>query len=507
MAPGYVLLPRDGVVGGELVGVVFDPVGAAAVAVVLGRQGARIETVAVALPVIIRIDTFDRQPLERGELDGDRIGGGETVLEILVEAEGDGRIVEPGPGLVQVVDDGIGTEQRVQIGRAGPVVGAPDGRLVVQVLTVQEVGGIGDLQPGCDLVGDGETGGHPPVAAVLDDALDVAIPEGGIPVGRLGAGAHRQVVLLVGSHPGDGIHPVGPRPVGERIGEGISRPQGIVRIVVRHLVAEQGELGGIHRIQPARKARDAGLQVQGDPGLGDLRTPLPGGHDDDAVGTLCPVDGRGRGVLQDGDGLDIGGIDVAEVLHGVDDPVHDDERLVGGRDGARPPDADGGRRRRVARGRHDVGAGHAALQRLVDGGYGRIGDIRHLDMGHGACQVGLAGLAVADDHHFVEDGLVRPEGHVDGALRPHLDLGLRIAQALEGKDGFGGRHREGVVSFRIGQRTDPGIADGDRHARERIAVLVRHLSAHLDTLRGDRKGAHQGQQEGEQSAFSHGSGY
>ena len=207
--------------------------------------------------------------------------------------------------------------------------------------------------------------------------------------------------------------------------------------------------------------------------------PPLGRYDDYAVGAARSVDRRRGGVLEDRDRFDVGHVQVVEVADGVHHAVHHDQRLVRGRDRARTADADRSRGARFARGGHDVGAGDAALQRLVDGQHREVLYVGDFDVGHRTRGVALLHRAVADDDHFVHGHrLRRLERDVERGLPADRDGLLFIAEVLEFEDlavadlqRIGARRRGGRAALR---------ADDDhRGARHRRAVFVGHDARQL----------------------------
>lgn len=151
-------------------------------------------------------------------------------------------------------------------------------------------------------------------------------------------------------------------------------------------------------------------------------------------------------------------------------PSTDDQRFVRCRDRARAADTDRGRGARLSGRGHDVGAGDAALEGLVDRNHRHVLDVAHLDVGHRTRQVGFLHRAVADHDHFVDGLLALFEFHVD--LRARADLfgfGF-IADVLEGqRSAFGNLDR--IIARGVGA----GAVRRARHqygrADQRLAAL------------------------------------
>ena len=129
-----------------------------------------------------------------------------------------------------------------------------------------------------------------------------------------------------------------------------------------------------------------------------------GGHDDDTVRTAASVDGRGEGVLQDVDGLDLGGRDVVDGLHR--EAVHDVERAAVLGNGAAATDADLDISVRIAFRRDDGDARHLSGKSLGNSGHRLFGELVGTDGSDGAEEVTALDRLVTHDDHFVEEGRV-----------------------------------------------------------------------------------------------------
>ena len=259
-------------------------------------------------------------------------------------------------------------------------------------------------------------------------------------------------------------------------------------------VAVDTVLLGVHKVEVAREHREAGrrLEIDGDvgPGIGGVGAAL-GRDDDDAVGAAGTVDSRGRRVLQDGYGFNVGRVDVAEGGHGVHDTVDNDQRIVGGGDGTGAADTDHGVGAGLTVGGRNFHTGDTALEGLVYGQNRLVADFGHPDVGDRACKVGLLDGAVADD-----DGLLK---HLVGVGR-HSDVDalaaldgedvLCIAEEVDGQV-VAVLAVYGVTAGRVGRR---GSGHGtfraaafDYHdgAGEGLRVFIAHDTADLAAL-GER---------------------
>ncbi len=130
--------------------------------------------------------------------------------------------------------------------------------------------------------------------------------------------------------------------VGIRKAGGVHRAR-YVSIIAERFVGQPGVIVAVHALAQARKAGYG--QVAG---VAELRptyfTPF-GGNQQYAVGTPDTVNGRSRRIFQDGQVLDLVGVDVVVVADL--DAVDQNERIGGPGKRADPPDA---QRRRVVAG-------------------------------------------------------------------------------------------------------------------------------------------------------------
>ena len=193
-----------------------------------------------------------------------------------------------------------------------------------------------------------------------------------------------------------------------------------------------------------------------------------GRHEDDAEGGAGAIDGC-RGVLDDGNGFHIIGIDRRKAaFHPVDE--HQRRAAV---DGVGAADVDGGLVARTAgRGRH-IEARHRTLEDVRQGGLRTVGDGFGFDDRNGAGEVDLLLGAVADDHRLFQGEDIVLQGDVQSShAGGDGHLFVVEAQAGEGDDGIrSGGDNDAVCTVQVG---DGGVFSAeDRHARQRIARRVR----------------------------------
>ena len=244
------------------------------------------------------------------------------------------------------------------------------------------------------------------------------------------------------------------------------------------------ELLGVHRAEGAHQGfldTAVGLEFHGGlvPGTGF------GGDHDDTAGSGRTVQGGGGSVLQDGDGLDVVGVEGA-----AGDAVHHIERTGACGDGAGTADADVGVVTGLAGAVHDHDAGHLALQHVtyVVGAHVAEFLTAHRDDGAGEFRFLLRG--VTQDNDFVEGLGVRAEGYVDDGAAVDRFRNADITQGGERDRGVRGRldHEFTVV---IGNGS---VSAGEHDARpdEGLAVrCIRDLAGDRDGL-GRRRNCEQG---------------
>ena len=220
---------------------------------------------------------------------------------------------------------------------------------------------------------------HVPVASL---EVEVIVLDRGEPVEDLGAPVH--VRIQVG---------VGPVPVGGDGFVGIERGQSVVGaglVVQVGVIYRIQELGAVERRVETGLGREAHLHRAFVAALG--------GDQHHAVGAPHAVDGRGSGVLQDGDGLDFIGRQV--VQRGFETVHQDEDAAVGGVERVEAADIDGRTvRARLAASGHDRQARELAVERV---------------------------------HHVLREGLLELFALGDG-LRGDIPPGLRHAELAHGK--------------------------------------------------------------------------
>ena len=192
---------------------------------------------------------------------------------------------------------------------------------------------------------------------------------------------------------------------------------------------------------------------------------LLGGDQDNAVGSAGAVDGGGGSVLENGNLLNVTGIQVGQ---GAFDSVDDHQRIVVVH-GVVTTDVHGRNAARSGTSLLDDETGGGTLetfQHVVDGlAFQFFGG----DGGHGAGEVHLLLHTVTHYHGVVqkEAGLFQGDVNLRAAGHVHL-LGL-VADGREDQHRTG-RGLDGVKSVNVGHCTLRGAFDHDRSANDRFSV-------------------------------------
>ena len=237
---------------------------------------------------------------------------------------------------------------------------------------------------------------------------------------------------------------------------------------------------------------------------GDLRLachPLFGGDDDHTIGTTCPIDGGGGGILQDVDGLDILRVDVPKTS--ADHSVDHHQRLRGPGDGILTADIDLEALPRLVAGFGDHHTRDLTLQGLGD--VGRVGadDVAGSQGTYGTGQVLLTNGAITHDHHIFHLGTFRDHLYAEGRLVPHSDLLSGIANGINNDHDLTGRRNiQGKFPIIIGDSSACPAFDGDAGTGQRASAFGQHCPAELSRLSpGGERNRHQRDQK--EHDFSH----
>ena len=211
-----------------------------------------------------------------------------------------------------------------------------------------------------------------------------------------------------------------------------------------------------------------------------------GGHEDDAVRSAGAVNGGGS-ILQDGNALDVLGVQAGEVT--VGDAVHHDER-AGVAEGALTADEDHGVILARLAGTHvSDDAGRLAGQGVGEIGGGDLLEFLAVDGGDGTREGGLLLDTVADDDDFIEVLRVLGEDHVDEGTAVDRFLHGLVADGRECENRVR-RNAQGVGAVRCRNGRVRGIRhDGDTD--QGFSRRVGDRSPHLRLLRHGRDGRNQ----------------
>ena len=262
------------------------------------------------------------------------------------------------------------------------------------------------------------------------------------------------------------------------------------------------ELLGVHRTEGAHQGlldTAVGLEFHGGVVLG---TAL-GRDDDDTAGGGRTVQGGGGSVLQDGDGLDVVGVEGT-----AGDAVHHIERTRARGDGTGTADADVGVVTRLAGAVHDHDAGDLALQHVTHVVGAHVAEFLTAHGDHGAGEFRFLLGRVTQDHDFVEGLGVGTEGYVDD--RAAVDR-LRHADITQGGERNRGVRRRLDHEFTVEVGNGSATAGKqDTRSDERLAVRgVRYLARDGDRLGRCRDREREGRDGCKQVGidFSHGETY
>ena len=295
-------------------------------------------------------------------------------------------------------------------------------------------------------------------------ALVVLVGQGRVETSAVGAGLGVDLVLLEQAGLGEGVYPVGHGHVVH--GHGIVvGGAGIIRVVAgvdSRYSLEVQKLGTCEDAEPVvvGQHRASELHTGGEAGLSGLAA--LGSHEDDTVGRAGSVDGGGGSVLEDGDGLDIVGVNGGHGVTGVGevglvaahhgDTVHYPQGVIACIDGRDTADTDL-RACTGLSGRCTHGyTGQFTCQHLVDRGHGSLAYHVTADCGDGSCRGFPAGCTVGDDHYVFE--------HLGFEFKLDADVGASVDRY-----GLGSESEEG-------DDQDAVLGNGEREVAEIICHSV-----------------------------------
>ena len=228
-------------------------------------------------------------------------------------------------------------------------------------------------------------------------------------------------------------------------------------------------------------AADAETVVDTDVEGKPLAAALLGGDEHHAVGGAGTVQGGGSRVLQDGDRLDVIGVDVGD--RSVErNAVHHIERSAVGVDGTETTDTDAAGGTRLAGCRGELHAGGNTFEGV--GGIGHRADFQLLAVERSgrSGEVFLVDRTVGNDHKFFQAFRVGCQHDVDHAAAFHGSFLVEVADGAEDKNSIS-RHRNCVVAVCVGSGTGHGAFDLDRSERNAFAGLcISYLTADVNVL-------------------------
>ena len=241
-----------------------------------------------------------------------------------------------------------------------------------------------------------------------------------------------------------------------------------------------GELGAVEQLDAAQRRLISAVRI-----VGDLRRPgrtVAGRDEDHAVGAARAVDRRRRCILQDLHRLDVPGVEIPNAP-GHRDAVEHVQGIVRRLQRPLSPQADADTVARLVPRRHDVHAGHAALDRFdgVHLGYVMHGIPSHGHDGPGDVAANLRAVTDHDDFLQRDGELLQAEVRARRLPRRHLDRGFQkaVADALRLHPVGSGQHaieRIPAIGTRLG--AEPSADHADLGARQGgSGRLVLHDSA------------------------------
>ena len=257
-------------------------------------------------------------------------------------------------------------------------------------------------------------------------------------------------------------------------------------IVDPGLVPQFGKFPRIDEVGEAHARQTGEFRAEGHDRRSHLA--LTGGDDDHTVGAPNSVNGRSRGILQEGDAFDLGHVQRVKVSF---DAVNDhDGRIVA--PCAQSPDIKIGLiLSGLAADLPADEAGNLADQRLRDGRSGYALELLHVNGIHGTHHAHFFLDAIADHHHLFETLGVRFQH--DGLMAVELLyrnlLGIESDKRKYQNVARGGRNQE--ISVGVARRTFLGLAlDGHGDSDHRRTVGIDDLAGDLC---GHRNGCKQHQ--------------
>ena len=183
------------------------------------------------------------------------------------------------------------------------------------------------------------------------------------------------------------------------------------------------------------------------------------GDDDNAVGSTGTVDGGRRGILEDGEGLDVFRVDGGQrVAHAGDavigngQAVDDVQRVVGGIQGCAATDTDRSAGARHTGTRSDDDTRALAAEEVGRGRDDTLVDFVGLDGRDGTGEVTLLDGTITDDDDFVEEVGVIREGDGRGDLIGRESLRGK-AHAADFHDGIRTGNHQDVVAVQTRRDT------------------------------------------------------
>ena len=349
--------------------------------------------------------------------------------------------------------------------------------LVTGVGAVLGDGGEPDLEVSADLLVDAAVQRDAAVRLRGQGRVILEIRGAETVAAALGAARDAHLIVLGVAVLENHVLPVGDRVV--RFVEG-------VHILPGHLAETDVFLAGHHRILD--RSLQGCIGIEGHHRCLAGRS-LIGTDQDDAIGAAGSVDGRGCGILEDVDALDVVGGDFRQASN-ERNAVQHDERVVRGGEGTLTTDTDGRGCARLGRGGLHIHTGdtaHQGVRHIVGRNLAQVVAAHGHD---GTGHILAAGRTVTDDDRGFEllgiifEDDVNPAATLDG----NADGGVAHAGDLEN---CGGSRLEGIRTIDARDGAVGRIHDHHGRARDRRTALVRDRTADADALRQGEEREHQ----------------
>lgn len=232
------------------------------------------------------------------------------------------------------------------------------------------------------------------------------------------------------------------------------------------LVHQRGELIAVHIVRETETMQLGSLHTQRN--LGPSHLSLLRIDQNNAVGASRTVNGRSRGILQDGERFDLRRIHQIQVAFNT----IDQNQRIGVSPGSHASDIENGSViARFAAGLTGDDTRHRAAERIGQRHGGYLGQLLGFDQRQGSGDGCLFLVSVTDHHHILNGSRIHLKCKID--LRPIADvlLYILITQKRDDKDCIGVIDSKKILTFTVGRHTDIGGLQHDGYARNGLFCL------------------------------------